>query len=119
MGYSVYIFRKEVKEQNTGFDFLDDGSLTLEFSDQQFESLKDRLLRYGYQIEDVTLDSVTFYFKDAQYGISALLTKSELSFSSGFSPDGVFEICMTASEFTDTGEFAKLDPQVGDWEEDI
>ena len=29
----------------------------------------------------------------------------------------IFEVGMTASEFTDTGEFAKYDPQAGGWEE--
>ena len=33
------------------------------------------------------------------------------------SGEGIFEISMTASEFTDTEEYAKYDPQAGDWEE--
>ena len=31
--------------------------------------------------------------------------------------DCIFEVGMTASEFTDTGEFAKYDVQEGGWEE--
>ncbi|WP_052598687.1 hypothetical protein [Aureispira sp. CCB-QB1] len=117
MSYHVYLFRKEVKEQNTGFEFLENENLVLNFTAEQFISLKERLLRYQFQIEKETADSIEFNFKGGQYGIVAILTKSQLSFSSGFSEDGIFEIGMTASEFTDTGDFAKFDPQLGEWEE--
>jgi len=50
-------------------------------------------------------------------GINAHLTKQQLSFSSGFDQNGIFEIAQTASEFADSGEFKKLDPQDGQWEE--
>ncbi len=115
MGYHVYLFRKEVKEQNSGFDFLEQEELVLNFTEEQFENLKNRLLRYGYERENESSKSIRFQNKPS--GTTALLTRSQLSFSSGLSEDGVFEISMTASEFTDSGEFAKFDPQEGAWEE--
>lgn len=117
MSYHVYLFRKEVKEQNDGLDFLENDKLVIDFTDKQFEQLKNRLVKYGFQIENEKPDLINFNFKGGQYGISVMLTKSQLSFSSGFSENGIFEIGMTASEFTDTGEFVKLDPQEGKWEE--
>mgnify|MGYP000533248333 CR=1 FL=1 len=117
MSYHVYLFRKEVKEQNDGFNFLENDNLVVDFTAEQFEQLKNRLVKYGFQIENEASNLVNFNFKGGQYGISVMLTKSQLSFSSGFSENGIFEISMTASEFTDTGEFAKLNPQEGKWEE--
>jgi len=35
----------------------------------------------------------------------------------GWNDDEIFEVGMTASEFTDTEEFAKYDPQNDGWEE--
>ena len=74
-------------------------------------------MSYGYQIEREASNYINFNFKGGQLGITASLTKSQLSFSSGFSQNGIFEIGMTASEFTDSEEFAKLDLQAGGWEE--
>ncbi len=116
MSYHIYLFRKEVKEQNIGFEFLEKEELILDFTNEQFEKLKTRLENYGFQIENEQAGSINFNFKGGQDGISVWLTKSQLSFSSGFSQNGIFEIGMAASEFTDTGEFAKLDPQEGKWE---
>ncbi len=56
---------------------------------------------------------MAFGFKNDE-GVSALLTSSALYFSA--TGEGVFEISMTASEFTDSGEFVKYDPQNGRWE---
>jgi len=116
MSYHVYLFRKEVKEQNSGFEFLENDELITKFTAEQFENLKNRLLRYNFQIEGKTQDTIEFNFNGGQLGITVLLTKSQLSFSSGFSTSGIAEISLTAAEFTDTGEFAKLDPQRGEWE---
>lgn len=116
MGYHVYIFRKEVRDQNKDLEFLENDDLVLPFTDEQFNKLKTRLVRYGYQVETETSDTVTFNYKGGQKGINAMLSKKQLSFSSGFDQNGIFEISQTASEFTG-GEFCKLDPQDGQWEE--
>ncbi|WOE40233.1 hypothetical protein [Acinetobacter chinensis] len=41
---------------------------------------------------------------------------SGVYFQSGFNQDDIFDVTMMASEFTDTGEFAKYDLQTGEWE---
>lgn len=117
MSYSVFLFRKEVKENNQGFDFLENEALIMPFSEHQFEKLKSKLLKYGYQIEYQTPELLKFNYRDGQYGIEATLSKTQLSFSSDFSENGIFEISQTASEFADDGELKKLDPQSGGWEE--
>ena len=43
--------------------------------------------------------------------------QSSIFFSTSYDFDCIFEVGMTASEFTDTGEFAKYDAQAGGWEE--
>lgn len=115
MGYQVYLFRKEVKEQHkTDLSFLENEDLIVKFTKEQFISLKNRLLKYGYEIEREQADVITF--NKGTLGIEVRLTLSSVSFSSGFSEEGVFEISITASEFTDTSDFVKLDMQHG-WEE--
>jgi len=117
MGYHVYLFRKEVKDNNQDLEFLENDELITPFTDIQFNNLKERLLKYGYQVEREADGSVIFNFKGGQGGIKATLTKKQLSFSSGFDQDDIFEISQTASEFTDNGDFKKFDPQDGQWEE--
>ena len=117
MGYHVYLFRKEVKEQNSNLEFLENDNLIIPFTNEQYEKLKNKLLRYGYQIEKSDSNSISFNFEGGKDGIRVLLTKNQLSFKSDFVEDGIFEISQTASEFTDTGEFLKFDPQKGKWEE--
>ena len=115
MGYNVYIFRKEVKDKfPTDFEFMENEDLIDSFSSEQFDNLKTRLLKYGYQIENESEKEVSFNFNGGEHGINATLS---LFFSSGFSDNGMAEISLTSSELTDSGEFAKLDPQDGNWEE--
>ena len=112
MSYQIYLFRKEVKEQNQDFEFLENDDLILDFSKEQFENLKERILKYKYKIESENASQIRF--KHPENNAIAILMKNQLSFSSGFSVRDIFEIEMTASEFTDTGEFAKLNPQKGE-----
>jgi len=119
MSYDVSLFRREVKDQNQGLDFLEDNSKIPDFTPEQFERLKKRLLAYKFEIETETKEYTVFNFKGGKFGIQVTLFPNQLSFSSGFNEDGVFEISQTASEFTDSGEFAKLDMQEGKWEEEF
>lgn len=116
MSYHIYLFTKETQEQNTGFNFLEKDELVTKFTDEQFETLKKRLLQFDYKIEGEEANQINFNFRDRQFGISVSLSKQQLSFSSSFTEDGVFEISMTALEFTDSGEFSVFDPQQGKWE---
>ena len=117
MSYSVILFRREVKDQNKGFDFLEEGASIPDFTTEQFEKLKARLLKYGYQIESENNTAIEFNFKGGLFGIRAALYKNQLTFRAGTNEHGVFEVSQFASESTNTGEFAKLDMQEGKWEE--
>jgi hypothetical protein len=117
MSYDIQLFRKEVKEKyltHNSDDFFENDENLLPFTNLQKDYLKERLLNYGYVIENETQDQISFGFED-DGGISALLTNNCLFFSS--TGEGIFEINMTASEFTDTEEFEKFDPQNKGWEE--
>jgi len=117
MSYDIQLYRKEVKEKelNAGHeDFFENEDNLLPFTPTQKTSLIERLLQYGYVIENETKDTTTFR-NENEDDASALLTDRALYFSA--SGEGIFEISMTASEFTDTGEFVKYDPQAGGWEE--
>ena len=117
MSYDVHVYRAEVKDSHIvskNDDFFENENNLVPFSQQQFDNLKGRLIRYGYVIENETAKQVSFGFKKDK-GTSALLTNSCLYFAS--SGDGIFEISMTASEITDTGQYKKYDPQNGGWEE--
>ena len=118
MSYSIYLFRKEVKDkqlQSTDEDFFESETNLVPFSKDQKDYLKNRLLKYKYILWRETSDGyIHFDFADDD-SISVLLTNCGLYFWS--TGEGIFEISMTASEFTDTGEFLKFDPQDGGWEE--
>ena len=86
----------------------------LPFTLEQKDYLKNRLLKYSYFIENEKGDNILFGFEDDK-SVSALLTNNCLSFSA--TGEGIFEISMTSSEFTDNEEFKKFDPQNGGWEE--
>ncbi|MCC6289948.1 MAG: hypothetical protein IT249_18880 [Chitinophagaceae bacterium] len=55
-------------------------------------------------------------FAHSNYTITALLTGNALYFTASFNEESIFEAGMAVSEFTDTGEFAKYDPQNTGWE---
>ncbi len=116
MSYNIQLCRKEVMQKyksiKDGSIFEDETNL-LPFTHEHKSSLKDRLSKYGYLIKYEDATRVQFEHKEG--GIICLLTNSVLHFSSSFSNS--FDISMTASELTDTDEFAKYDLQNGGWEE--
>jgi hypothetical protein len=117
MSYSVQLYRKEVKDkqlQSKDDSFFEKNENLIPFTKEQKDYLTTRLSKYGYTIEKENEYGIHFSFKDDD-GISVLLGNSGLYFSS--TGEGIFEISMTASEFTDTDEFSKYDPQDGSWEE--
>lgn len=116
MSYDVQLYRKEIKDTHTDNntdDFFENEENLLPFTPEQFEELKSRLISYNFFIEHEKEGMLHFGFAD-HGGTRALLTKNCLYFSS--TGEGIFEISMTASEFTDTGAFAKYDPQQDGWE---
>lgn len=119
MSYNIQLFSIETKEkeQASGDDsFFDYEENIIPLTQDQITGLKERLLAYKYEL--VREDDAGFHFNhpDEDFG-RALLTKRGLYFNASLSENSIFEVGMTASEFTDTGEFAKYDPQNEGWEE--
>jgi len=116
MSYYVLLFRKEVQEQEADLEFLAHEKSILPFTKEQFKNLKKRMLRRNYQIETESEKHIQFSFRGHLSDIRVSLQSNLLSFQSDyFSKDSIFEIISTCSKFTDTGEFAKLDLEVGQW----
>ncbi|MBK1897209.1 hypothetical protein [Chryseobacterium paridis] len=117
MSYDIHLFRTETKirerELNDESFFDNDENLEL-FTAVQIEELKARLTKYKYVLQEKS--KYGFHFEHPEYG-QALLTDGALYFSTSFNEENIFEVGMTASEFTDTGEYQKYDPQNGEWEE--
>ena len=119
MSYDVQLYRTETmtrEQQLKDENFFDKEENLEPFTDLQKEELHERLLSYNYEVVKQEKDT-TWYQHDDGFSVSAMLTGRGLYFQTASGGDGIFEIGMTASEFTDTGEFAKYDPQNGGWEE--
>lgn len=117
MSYDVMLYRKEVKDlqiASNDDDFFEKNENIVPFTKEQREQLIARLISYKYSIEKNDKYGIHWRFEEDET-IEVLLTDSCLYFSS--TGEGIFEISMTASEFTDTGEFVKYDPQNEGWEE--
>lgn len=117
MSYSIYLLRKEVKEQNADNEFFENEDRITKFTAIQFAKLKERLLLYKYVLKQEEKDKVAFDYPFEKHGISAILTKNYLAFNSSFATNAIFEILMTATEFTDTQEYLVFNPQEGGWQD--
>ena len=118
MSYDVQLYRVETKtseQQSNDADFFDHEENLVPFTEQQFDYLKERLQKYGYVLHQN--EDKEGHFTHPDYTITVLLTDRGLYFSAGFGAESIFEAGMTASEFTDTEEFAKYDSQSTGWEE--
>lgn len=117
MGYDIQLFRSETKEKEQSVNdpnFFENESNFEPFTNQQYNELKDRLIQYDFELNNESDNGIEFTHEE--FSIHVLLTKRCLYFSSGFDEDSIFETGMTASEFTDSGYYAKYDPQNGGWE---
>ena len=117
MSYDVQLYKRETKireQQYTGEDFFDHESNLEPFSQLEKQELHDRLLRYGYSVSGESDLHKDIEYDHQEGGVSVLLTDRGLYFSTN---GDVFEVLMTASEFTDNDAFVKYDPQHGGWEE--
>lgn len=117
MSHLIHLFRTETRQRYDALnqsDFFETDNNLEPFSAEQFRELKERLLRYDYSLTQTTENEFRFTHPDCN--VDVLLTKKGLYFSAGFNEDSIFEAGMTASEFTDTGEFEKYDPQNDEWE---
>lgn len=117
MSYDIQLYRTETKdcEKNSGEENFFDIEDNLEaFTEKQFNYIKYTLLKYNYILKKEKKSHLEF--AHPEHHIFALLTDRGLYFTSGFDQDSIFEAGMTASELTDTDEFAKYDPQNNGWE---
>jgi len=118
MSYDIQLFRTETKarEQEMNDEAFFENEKNLEpFTKEQHEELKERLSDYDYILQSES--DAGLEFKNQHYSIDALLTDRGLYFTASFDEESIFEAGMTASEFTDTGDFVKYDPQNEGWEE--
>ena len=118
MSYQIILSTSATKEKQLESgtpEFFEDEENFIHFSELQFEKLKSGLETWDYNELDQEENGDISFKHEAGYA-DALLTKSALYFSAS-SEDGIFEIMQTASEMCDTGEFARYDPQTGEWEE--
>lgn len=116
MSYDIQLYRKEVKDLELASNddsFFEKEENLLPFTAEQKSSLINLLKMYKYSISNEDQYGIHFEFEDDN-SISVLLADSCLYFSS--TGEGIFEISMTSSEFTDTAEFVKYDPQNDGWE---
>ena len=117
MSYTISLFTigtKQKEQQSAQADFFEKEENIDKFTPEQQSALENRLLKYQYK--SVGYRSGGKIFEHPDFG-EAFLTDSALYFSTSNDFDCIFEVGMTASEFTDTGEFAKYDVQAGGWEE--
>jgi len=119
MGYDISLYRIETKEKELNSndeDFFEYEENIVPFTEKQLQELKERLLQYEYELINEDIYGLHFSHPDEDFG-TALLTKQALYFRASWNSDSIFEVGLTVSEFTDTGEFAKYDPQNEGWEE--
>lgn len=118
MSYDIQLYRIETKDRHKQLqdrNFFDNEENLEPFTEEQFQALKKRLLIYDYIMEQDKGNEVVF--RHPEHDIRVLLTQRGLYFTAGRKKNTIFEAELTASEFTDTDEFAKYDPQDGGWEE--
>lgn len=117
MSFYVHLYRKETMERQQQANdpgFFENPENLEPFTAEQFRKLSDRLAAYKFAVVRERPEDVEY--QHPKYNITVLLTKRGLYFNAGWDPDSMFEAGMTASEFTDSGEFRKYDPQNGGWE---
>jgi hypothetical protein len=118
MSYDISLYRietKEKEEKSKDENFFENEENLVPFTSKQIQELKERLMQYDYELSNEDDLGLHFSNKDEDYG-TALLTKEALYFTASFNENSIFEVGMTVSEFTDTGEYAKYDFQNGEWE---
>jgi hypothetical protein len=118
MSYDIRLYAIETRsleESSDNEDFFDGDDNLHPFTEEQFNSLKESMAGYGYEVDTESRQQIAY--SHPEYNITAILTRHALYFNSGFDQDSIFEAGMAASELTDTRDFAKYDPQAGGWED--
>jgi hypothetical protein len=118
MSYDVQLFSRQTREReqkNNDENFFDNEENLVPFTKHEHEVLTSRLFNCDYALK--TENQIGKVFAHTEFSISVLLTDRGLYFTASWNEESIFEAGMTASEFTDTGEFVKYDPQQGGWED--
>ncbi|OIQ31896.1 MAG: hypothetical protein BM555_05060 [Crocinitomix sp. MedPE-SWsnd] len=117
MSYTIKLFTKDAKDNHSIDELLEGEDQLPKWSKSQLAAIQKRLDSYGYQLENEAPAMKTYNFKGGQDGITAYLTNNCLTWScAGASENGLAEILMTSSEFSD-GEHIALNLQDGTWSE--
>jgi hypothetical protein len=117
MSYTIKLYTKEAKNNHSIDDLLENEENLPNWTENQTEGIQKRLGSYGYQLENESPSMKTYNFKGGQDGITAYLTKNCLTWTcAGGSENGLAEILMTSSEFSD-GDFIAFNLQDGTWSE--
>lgn len=116
MSYNIQVYTAktmlaEIEAESE--DFFDNDKNLIPFTEKQIQTLKERILRHGYEITKEDKKGITFK-NDLFEGMKAILTSNALFLRASY--DDAFEIGMLASELCDSDEFAKYDPQADGWE---
>jgi hypothetical protein len=116
MSYNIQIYTAQTmmaEMETESEEFFDNDKNLIPFTEKQMLSLKERILKHGYEITKEDKKGISF--KNPLFeGMRAILTATGLFLRANY--DDAFEIGMMASELTDSGEFAKYDPQADGWE---
>ncbi|AFK01839.1 hypothetical protein Emtol_0686 [Emticicia oligotrophica DSM 17448] len=116
MSYNIQVYTAQTmvaEMEAESEEFFDNDKNLIPFTEKQKATLKERLIKFGFELAKEDKKGISF--KNEQFeGMRAILTNGGLYIRSSF--DDAFEIGMLASELTDTGEFAKYDPQADGWE---
>ena len=116
MSYNIQVYTAQtmIAEMEAKSEyFFDNDKNLIPFTEKQIQVLKERILKYNYEITKE--DKKAISFKNDQFeGMKAILTATGLFLRASY--DDAFEIGIMASELTDSGEFAKYDPQADGWE---
>jgi hypothetical protein len=118
MSYDISLYRietKEKEEKSNDENFFENEKNFVQFTSEQFQELKVRLLKYDYELINEDKFGLHLNHQEEEFGM-VLLTTEAVYFTASWNENSIFEVGMTASEFTDTGEYAKYDFQNGKWE---
>lgn len=121
MNYIFVLYRTETKEKHLlaehAEDFFTDTEKHDVFTDVQKEYLLRKMKKFKYDITSSEDKTIHLKHRDKGFG-TAILYPEKVVFQLIWNMNAIFEVGLFVSELTDTEEFAKYNPQEGEWEEE-
>ncbi len=117
MNYYIQLYTIETKERYLNFngdEFFPNQENIARFTEQQYQDLKEKLLKYGYSFAEQTKYGLKF--THPKYPISALLKVGCVCFTAEDEDEFVSETHKTIAAIASHG-FATYDPQEDEGEE--